>query len=98
MDDIMAVYRLHSGSMWSSVSRLIWLEECSQMLKTLDKRLGYEYTNTIRQTLCSFYLETASIARKEGKRMGTARHLINCIRYGELHPGISLRTFTGFAS
>jgi glycosyltransferase involved in cell wall biosynthesis len=98
MDDIMAVYRMHSGSMWSSISRLTRLEECSQMLKNLDKQLGYEYTNAIRQTLCGFYLERASIARQEGKRMRTARHVISCIRNGGWQIRGSHRLLAGLAA
>jgi len=98
MDDIMAVYRMHSGGMWSSMSRLTRLEECSQMLKTLDKQLGYDYTNTIRQTLCRFHLETASIARQEGKRMRTARHVISCLRNGGWQLPGSRRMLAGLAA
>jgi len=98
MDDIMAVYRMHSESMWSSMSQLTRLEESSQMLKNLDKQLGYEYTNTIRHTLCDIYLEKASIARQEGKRMRTARHLICYLRNGGWQIRASHRLLVGLAA
>jgi glycosyltransferase involved in cell wall biosynthesis len=98
MDDIMAVYRIHSESMWSSMSRLTRLEECSQMLKTLDKQLGYQYTSTIRKTLSGFYLEMASIARQEGERIRTAKHVISCMRNGGWHLPGSERVLAGLAA
>jgi len=87
MDEIMAVYRVHSGSMWSSMSHLERYEECSQMLKALDKYLCFEYTDTIRQTIGDFYLEMASIMRRHGKRLETARHVISCLRNGGWRAG-----------
>jgi len=98
MDDAMAVYRMHSGSIWSSMSRLTRLEESSQMLETLDKQLGYKYTSTIRKTLCGFYLETASIARQEGKRLRTAKYVISCIRKGGWHLPDGDRLLAGLAA
>ena len=87
MDETMATYRVHSGSMWSSTSRLAQYAECSLMLRALDKYLGFEYTDTIRQTLADFSLEMASIMRGQGKRLETARHVISCLRNGGWRAG-----------
>jgi len=87
MDEIMAAYRVHSGSMWSSMSQFARYKESAQMLKTLDKFLSFEYTNTIRQTLAGFYLEMASLMRQEGKRAEAARYVTSCLCKGGWQPG-----------
>jgi glycosyltransferase involved in cell wall biosynthesis len=98
MDDIMAVYRMHSGSTWSSMSSLARFELSTQMLKTIDEYLGFEYTNTIRQTLADSYLEMASVVRHQGKRMETARHLISCLLKGGWQAPGSRRRLAGLAA
>jgi glycosyltransferase involved in cell wall biosynthesis len=97
MDEIMATYRLHPGSVWSSTSQLARYKESSEMLQSLDKHLNLAYTNTIRQTLAGFYLQMASIVRQEGKRTETARHVISCLRNGGWQPG-SRRFLAGLAA
>ena len=99
MDDVMAVYRLHPGGVWSSVSQLARFEDSARMLKTLDKHLGFKYTNTIRKTLAGFYLEMASIVRQEGRRAETAKHIISYLRNGgwRLADGRLLAKLAAFA-
>ena len=98
MEEIMAAYRVHAGSMWSSLSLPTRMRESARMLRTLDKELGYVYTNTIRQTIAPTYLEMALTARSNGNRMDTWRHLLSCIRNGGLRLGINPRTFAGLAA
>jgi hypothetical protein len=87
MDDVMAVYRVHPESTFSSRPLLERYENCTQMLKILDEYLGFKYTNTIRQTLAGFYFNMASIVRQQGRRKDTARHVISCIRNGGWRTG-----------
>jgi glycosyltransferase involved in cell wall biosynthesis len=88
MDEVMAIYRVHLGGTWSCLSRLAQLDNCAQMLKTLDKYLGFEYRDIIRETLAGFYLEMASIARLDGRRVETAKHVISHLRNRGWHlPG-----------
>lgn len=98
MDEVMAIYRVHPGGTWSSVSRLARQQDHARMLKTLDKYLGFELTNTIRQTLASFYLEMASIARQEGKRIETAKYFLSYLRNGGLGLPASSRFLAGLAT
>jgi glycosyltransferase involved in cell wall biosynthesis len=87
MDDVMAVYRVHSQGTFSSMSLLARLKECTEMLMILDECLNYEYTNAIQRTLAAYYLDMASIMRENGKRFGTARYVFSCIRNGGWKPG-----------
>jgi glycosyltransferase involved in cell wall biosynthesis len=97
MDDVMAVYRVHAESKWSSLPRSARMKDGVRMLAALDRYLEFRYTNTIRQTIASWSLELASMGRSEGKRIETARHLVNCIRNGGWQPG-QRRLLAGFAA
>ena len=98
MDEIMAAYRVHAEGMWSSMPQIARLRETAQMLRALDKELGYVYTDTIRQTIASPYLQMALTARSNGNRKETAKQLLSCIRNGGLRLPVSFRTFAGLAA
>jgi glycosyltransferase involved in cell wall biosynthesis len=87
MDDVMAAYRVHHGSMWSSLPLSVRMQDGVRMLTALDRYLEFRYTNTIRQINAESCLYLASRARSEGKRIETARHLVTCIRNGGWQPG-----------
>jgi glycosyltransferase involved in cell wall biosynthesis len=98
MDEIMAVYRMHPGCTWSSLSSTTRWREVARMLRSLDKELGYRYTNMIRETIAPPYLEMASRARGNGRRVEAAMRLAECIRNGGLRLPGTLRTFAGLAA
>ena len=68
------------------------------MLRALDERLEFQYTNTIRQTIARPYLELAMTARSNGKRMKTTEHLVSYIRNGGLRLPIDRRLLAGLAA
>jgi glycosyltransferase involved in cell wall biosynthesis len=82
MDEIMAVYRVHQGGIWSSRSRLSRIREVSRMLEVLDKHFSFKYTNIIRPVLAQYYLDLALLGRQNGNRMDTGKYLMACIRNG----------------
>jgi glycosyltransferase involved in cell wall biosynthesis len=104
MDEVMAAYRVHSGSTWSILPSPTRLREEVRMLSALDEQLGFQYTNTIRQTITRSYLELAIRARANGNRRETVEHLVSCIRNGGLLlPGnrrllAGLAVYTAFGS
>jgi glycosyltransferase involved in cell wall biosynthesis len=98
MDRIMGVYRVHSGSTWSSRPFIWRVRETARMLRALDKYLGFQYTDTIRQTIAGFYLETASAARLDGSRTQTAKHLFSFLGNGGWRLSGSRRTLAGLAA
>jgi glycosyltransferase involved in cell wall biosynthesis len=88
LDDVMAVYRVHPGSMWSSQPLITQLREITRMLPLLDKHLEFRYTDRIRRTLAHSYLEMALISRMEGDLKEMRRYLVDCLRHGGLRlPG-----------
>jgi glycosyltransferase involved in cell wall biosynthesis len=98
MDEVMAVYRLHAGSNWSSLPSITRLREGSRMLKALDRHLEFQYTNTIRETIALPYLHMAETARLNGNRAETAKHLLSCLRNGGWQLPDSRRTLAGLAA
>jgi glycosyltransferase involved in cell wall biosynthesis len=88
MDEIMAAYRIHPGGVWSSMPQAIRAEQRLQVLRALDKELRYEYRNAIREAVASVYRGLACDSRSRGKRIETARHMVNYVRSGGWHcPG-----------
>jgi glycosyltransferase involved in cell wall biosynthesis len=82
MDESMAAYRVHPGSVWSSRPLIHRLRETSRMLRALDKHFAFQYTNTIRQTLSQSDLDSALIERENGNRANVGKHLLACIGHG----------------
>jgi glycosyltransferase involved in cell wall biosynthesis len=82
MDEITAAYRVHQGGTWSSLTRTTRLGEAARMLRALDKELEYQYTDLIRETITSPYIGLALTSRSNGRRIETAKHVINFIRNG----------------
>lgn len=82
MDEIMANYRVHAGSSWSSLPARTRLHEGSRMLRALDRYLDYQYSHTIRETIALPYLDLAEEARIKGDRIRTAKYLFSCLRNG----------------
>ncbi len=95
LDEILAAYRIHCGGVWSSVSQGVRAEESLRMLRALDKEFGYQYTDTIRETIVSMYHSLAFDSRSKGRRMEAARHLVNYIRNGGWHRPGSARVIAG---
>ena len=105
MDEVMSVYRIHQGGVWSPLSSMSQSREIARMLKALDKHLDFQYTNAIRRTIgrcehriANSYLGMASIARQAGNRIETANHLAGYLRNGGLTVPGSRRAFASFAA
>jgi glycosyltransferase involved in cell wall biosynthesis len=79
-DDVMAVYRWHSGGVWSSMSTLSQSREIIRMLLTLDAQFDFQYTEKIRKTIAQHYFDAAYALRLEGNLRETRRNFIGFIR------------------
>jgi len=98
MDEVMAVYRVHAGSMWSSLPSITRLREGTRMLKALDRHLEFKYTDTIREVIARPYLDLAVTARLNRKRAEATKHFVTCIRNGGWRLPGSRRTLAGLAA
>lgn len=84
MDEVMAVYRLHSGGMWTSGQAIDQKYAMMRMMKALDRHLGFQYTDAIHRTFAVFYFDMAIIERLNGNRIATLRYLAASLRNGGL--------------
>lgn len=98
MDEVMSVYRIHQGGVWSSLPHLDRVRATSGMLTALDEHLGFQYTRTIRRSLAQSYFEMACLARQDGNRTDTGKHLVNCMRNGGWQLPASGRALAGLAA
>jgi glycosyltransferase involved in cell wall biosynthesis len=84
MDEVMAVYRMHSGGMWTSGQAIDQKYAMMYMMKALDRHLGFQYTNAIHRTFAVFYFDMAIIERLNGHRVAALRYLAASLRNGGL--------------
>jgi glycosyltransferase involved in cell wall biosynthesis len=82
LDDCMAVYRVHSGGIWSSQDQTSQAREHARMLKALNRHLRFRYTNIIRPNVARSYLELATSSRAKGNRGQTANDVLDCLLNG----------------
>lgn len=105
LDDVMAVYRIHPGGIWSSESPTVQSREAARMLKALDEYLEFQYTSTIRRTIArqrghaaEAHLGMAHTAREKGNRREAAKHLAGYLRNGGLKLPHTRRGFASFTA
>ncbi len=98
MDDAMAVYRIHSGGIWSGRSEANRLRETARMLTALDSTLAFRYTKIIRQTIAKSYCRMAALSRKQDDRVATAKNILSCLQSGGLGEVLTARSLAGFAA
>jgi len=72
LKDVMAVYRIHEGSLWSSDDRLNQITETIEMLDQVDAYLGFKYRRRIKESKGRRFLESAEIYYERG-RLSEAR-------------------------
>ncbi len=97
LDECMAVYRIHPGGIWSSRDRDSQLEANTDMLAALNRHLGHPFNNLLGVQVARSYLSLSFSARKEGKRLATARHVFACVRNGGWRISDSRRALASLA-
>jgi|SRR5215469_7076428 len=98
MDDVMSVYRIHQGGIWSSQPLISRQRETIRMLKALHKYLGSMYTDAIQRTLAQSYFQMACYARREGNRKEAGRNLVSCLQNGGWRVPGNRRAMAGLAA
>ena len=103
MDDVMAVYRVHSGGLWSTQTERARSRKAVRMLKALDEHLEFQYTSTIRRTIArqrryvaEARLGMAHTAREKGNRGETAEQVAGYLWNGGLKYPDTWRAFASF--
>jgi glycosyltransferase involved in cell wall biosynthesis len=82
MDDLMSVYRIHGGGVWSSMARAQQLRETARMLATIRSHIGSHYLKSIQRVLMQIFFELATLARADKNRTEARRYIIDCLACG----------------
>lgn len=75
MDEVMAVYRMHPGGMWTSGQAIDQKYAMLRMMEKLDEHLEFQYTKPIRRMIAGFYAVMAMVKQQEGRRLATGKYL-----------------------
>ncbi|MGC1106978.1 MAG: glycosyltransferase [Candidatus Acidiferrales bacterium] len=79
IDEVLALYRVHPGGIWSALKEIERQKAIIEMLKAVDKHLGYQYAKIVRRTIAGCYCAMANISKEENKRATTAKYLLACV-------------------
>lgn len=80
IDEIMAVYRLHSGGVWSREKNIKQIEITIQTLNAINEHLKYRYDRSVKSTLSKLYYGLAR-SYDEGNYVENAKtSLLICLR------------------
>jgi len=95
MDEVLSIYRIHAGGLWTSMPSLSGSKECIRMLKALDKELQYQHHSTVRATIARLYLLMAASSRSQNRWIDTAKYLFACVCNGGWRGAAHPRTISG---
>jgi glycosyltransferase involved in cell wall biosynthesis len=84
MDEVMAVYRVHSGGVWTSGKTIDQKRELIRMMNALDRHMNFQHTSHIGRLCATWYFDMAIVERLNGNRMTTLRYLAAALRNGKL--------------
>jgi glycosyltransferase involved in cell wall biosynthesis len=72
LDEVMGVYRIHAGGMWSRLTSIARLEGLLDFYRKLDAALGHEYTPQLRRAAAKYERDLAFLYEAAGE-VGKAR-------------------------
>jgi len=73
IDELMGVYRIHAGGVWSAAQRFVQLQRKIQTLTMINVHLRFRYDDTIRARMLRYYRELGQISGGE-EITGVAKH------------------------
>jgi glycosyltransferase involved in cell wall biosynthesis len=82
LDEVMAVYRVHAGSSWSSNSPRLRLTDQIDLLDKINAHLEFKYDKTIKATQYQSLAELAEIAYWQGDPNGARTFLVRRVKLG----------------
>lgn len=80
LDEVMAVYRVHEGSYWSSRPARARLIEQVDLLENINAHLAYKYNKTIKATQRGVWADLAEMAYRKGDTSEARKFLTQCVR------------------
>lgn len=82
LDEVMAVYRVHAGSSWSSSPPRLRLIDQIDLLDKINAHLDFKYDKTIKATQFRSLAELAEIAYWQGDRNSARTFLVKRVKLG----------------
>jgi glycosyltransferase involved in cell wall biosynthesis len=93
IDQVMAVHRVHGGSIWSATGSAARRQRVVAMLETLRDALPAAYTERLNQSIAVWQLKTINSHRIERHYQDAVRHALNLL----VAPNVPRRTLLGAA-
>lgn len=84
IDEVMGVYRVHSGGVWSAIKRVTVLENTIKSAYVINQYLGYKYDRLLRRRIAGWHGEAGRLFLKELVIFSAIKHLTQyvCLRVG----------------
>jgi len=83
IDEVMAAYRVHSGGIWSSRSRVKVLDASIRTAELIKESLSFENRKIINNTIYQWYMEAMEILRHDKEPRRASSYAKKCLmRFG----------------
>jgi glycosyltransferase involved in cell wall biosynthesis len=80
INEIMGVYRVHSGGIFSSKGPIQRLQGEIEMYRFIDAYFNFRYNKSIKPAVASCYLKMAERYKRNGDRINGLKNLFKCIK------------------
>lgn len=80
LDEVMAVYRKHSGGSWSGLDAIQQLKRTIDFYEEMNSNLGFRYNETVKDVLCRHSYALSSEYEQKGDWKRANQYLEKCIR------------------
>jgi glycosyltransferase involved in cell wall biosynthesis len=82
INEVMGVYRVHSGGVWSGLTRVNVLENTIRSAKIINKYLNFQYDSQLKRQMLGCHLEAGIILMKNLTYIQSAKHFFNVAYLG----------------
>jgi len=91
IDETMAVYRYHSGGLYSPFSQIQKLEKTLQFYQRINSCFGFKYNQTIQSAISKYFLEWTEEWRNRGDLEQARKCFQTCLSNKPINKFISVR-------
>lgn len=79
INEVMGVYRVHSGGVWSATKRVIVLENTIKSAYVINQYLGYRHDRLLRRRIARWHCEAGILYLIDLAIYSALKHLAQCI-------------------
>ncbi len=81
IDEVMGVYRVHAGGVWSGITKVKVLENTIKSAHVVNRYLHFKYETLFKRRISGWHHEAGIILFRELKILKAARHYMSCIKF-----------------